>query len=83
MSGGRIFRTGLVTLVLTTAVLAVVIGPGVCTLGVPGTIAAQPPASAPAWPFKLEKGDHICIIGNTLADRMQHDGWLETFLHAR
>ena len=31
----------------------------------------------------LEKNDHICIIGNTLADRMQHDGWLETYLHAR
>ena len=31
----------------------------------------------------LNKGDHICIIGNTLADRMQHFGWLETLLHAR
>ena len=27
--------------------------------------------------------DHICIIGNTLAERMQYDGWLETLLHAR
>ena len=43
--------------------------------------AAQP--AADAGPFKLEKGDHICIIGNTLADRMQHDGWVETYLHAR
>jgi putative heme-binding domain-containing protein len=49
------------------------------TPGASEAIAAQ---AAPA-PFKLEKGDHICIIGNTLADRMQHDGWLETFLHAR
>jgi putative heme-binding domain-containing protein len=40
-------------------------------------IAAQPPA------FTLEKGDHVCIIGNTLAERMQHDGWLEAYLHAR
>src|SRR5690606_10055026 len=31
----------------------------------------------------LNKGDHIAIIGNTLADRMQHDGWLDTMLHAR
>src|SRR5262249_39957720 len=23
------------------------------------------------------------LVGNTLADRMQHDGWLETFLHSR
>ena len=33
--------------------------------------------------LELRKGDHICIIGNTLADRMQHDGWLETYLHSR
>src|SRR5437763_1098425 len=34
---------------------------------------------------KLETrpGDHVCIIGNTLADRMQHDGWLETYFHSR
>src|ERR1700722_19797066 len=31
----------------------------------------------------LRPGDHVSIIGNTLADRMQHDGWLETFLHSR
>ena len=38
-----------------------------------------------AAPAKLElkKGDHICIIGNTLAERMQHDGWLETLIQAR
>src|SRR5437667_3378528 len=34
-------------------------------------------------PFELKKGDRICIIGNTLADRMQHDGWLETLLQSR
>src|SRR5947208_9282709 len=33
--------------------------------------------------FELKKGDHICVIGNTLADRMQHDGWLDTLIHAR
>ncbi|MEX1042559.1 MAG: PVC-type heme-binding CxxCH protein [Pirellulaceae bacterium] len=33
--------------------------------------------------LELRKGDHIAIIGNTLADRMQHDGWLDTLLHAR
>ena len=32
--------------------------------------------------LELRKGDHISLIGNTLADRMQHDGWLETFLHS-
>ena len=30
----------------------------------------------------LEKGDHVCYIGNTLADRMQHHAWLETYIHA-
>ena len=33
--------------------------------------------------LKLEKGDHICYIGNTLPDRMQHFGWLETLLYSR
>jgi len=36
-----------------------------------------------AEPFDLKPGDHIGIIGNTLADRMQHDGWLDTYLHTR
>lgn len=31
----------------------------------------------------LNRGDHICIIGNTLGERLQHFGWLETLLHAR
>jgi glucose/arabinose dehydrogenase/lysophospholipase L1-like esterase len=43
--------------------------------------AAQPVPAAE--PFKLEKGDHICIVGNTLAERMQHFGWLETLIHSR
>lgn len=30
----------------------------------------------------FKQGDRIAIIGNTLADRMQHDAWLETFIHA-
>src|SRR5262249_5664838 len=33
--------------------------------------------------FEVKTGDHICIIGNSLADRMQHSGWLESFLYAR
>ena len=33
--------------------------------------------------FEVRPGDHVSIIGNTLADRMQHDGWLETSLHCR
>src|SRR5438034_2861857 len=33
--------------------------------------------------LELRKDDHICIIGNALADRMQHDGWLETLIYAK
>jgi glucose/arabinose dehydrogenase/lysophospholipase L1-like esterase/azurin len=33
--------------------------------------------------LELKQGDHICIIGNTLADRMQHSGWLESLIHTR
>ena len=36
-----------------------------------------------AQSLKLNQGDHICLIGNALADRMQHDGWLETLIYAR
>lgn len=32
--------------------------------------------------FSFREGDRIAIIGNALADRMQHDGWLETYLQA-
>ena len=31
-------------------------------------------------PFAFQKGDTIALIGNGLADRMQHDGWVETLL---
>lgn len=30
----------------------------------------------------LKPGNRISIIGNTFADRMQHDAWLETYIHA-
>src|SRR5947207_690783 len=49
-----------------------------------GLIVAPIPAQGPAAPqLAIKTGDHISIIGNTLADRMQHDGWLETFLATR
>ena len=32
--------------------------------------------------LELRRGDHVVYIGNTMADRMQHHGWLETYLHA-
>jgi glucose/arabinose dehydrogenase len=33
--------------------------------------------------LKLEKDDHICIVGNTLGERLQHDGWLEAVIYSR
>lgn len=32
--------------------------------------------------FSLRNGDHVSVIGNAMADRLQHHGWLETYLHA-
>ena len=33
-------------------------------------------------PFAFKKGDRIAILGNGLADRMQHDGWTEALLQS-
>jgi putative heme-binding domain-containing protein len=44
-------------------------------------VLGQAPKSAAL--LELRPGEHVCIIGNTLADRMQHDGWLETYLQSR
>ena len=51
-------------------------------------IAITPPFHAADAPksdatLTLHHGDHISFIGNTLPDRMQHDGWLETLIQSR
>jgi len=33
--------------------------------------------------LEFKPGDHVSFIGNTLAERMQHHGWLETRLQSR
>jgi len=38
-------------------------------------------SSAPS--LKIQPKDRISIIGGTIADRMQFDGWLETFFYTR
>ena len=38
---------------------------------------------AAATPLALEPHDHVVIVGNTLAERMQYFGHFETLLHAR
>jgi lysophospholipase L1-like esterase len=48
------------------------------------TLASMAPAGGQtAAKFELRQHDHICIIGNQLAERMQYEGWLDTLLHAR
>lgn len=46
-------------------------------------LATGAPFAAAQTDALIKKGDRIAIIGNTLADRMQHDGWLETYLASR
>ena len=43
----------------------------------PGESAPVPPA------LELRPGDVVCLLGNALAERMQHDGWLEVALQSR
>ncbi|MBL8958266.1 MAG: hypothetical protein JNJ98_00315, partial [Gemmatimonadetes bacterium] len=46
-----------------------------------GALVALAVASACTTPqLELAQGDHIVIIGNGLADGMQRDGWLESYL---
>jgi glucose/arabinose dehydrogenase/lysophospholipase L1-like esterase len=40
-------------------------------------------AAAPSTLLSLQPGDHVVIVGNTLAERMQYFGWFETLLHHR
>ena len=37
-------------------------------------------AAAPTVDPLVEAEDHVVLLGNGLADRMQHDGWLESYL---
>jgi putative membrane-bound dehydrogenase-like protein len=40
--------------------------------------------AAPETPaLEVRQGDHISLVGGTVADRMQHDGWLETYFQSR
>ena len=52
-------------------------------LGLATRTSSRPGEQPPAAKLTLRAGDHVALIGNTLADRMQHDGWLETLLHSR
>ncbi len=47
-------------------------------------VSAGVASAADATPvLEFSKGDTVAVIGNTLADRMQHDAWLDAYLHCR
>jgi len=46
-------------------------------LAFPAAITA---AAAQEAPLQLKKGDHIAIVGSGLADRQQHQAWLESMI---
>ncbi len=54
----------------------------VCGVAIALMVSVRPGKTQTAA-FELREKDHISIIGNTLAERMQYDGWLETLLQAR
>ena len=74
MPGGRLLLRAGFTFVPLFALVALLLAGGTPA---PEVAAAQPaqPADAPA-PFKLEKGDHICITGNTFGEQLQFGGYL-------
>jgi len=51
-----------------------------CTVLSLGFIALAPFSALAQLP--LENGDVVCLIGDGLADRMQHDGWVETLIQS-
>ncbi len=43
-----------------------------------GWVFSTPQLLAQQPEFRVNQGDHVALIGNTLAERMQHDGFLES-----
>ena len=63
--------------------------PGVIALTAFASIITQSGCKTPMVTIKtnkakleLKKSVHVVIIGNTLAERMQHHGWLESYVQA-
>lgn len=53
------------------------------SLLVAGVLLATSLTHLAAAAFELKPGENVALIGNALADRMQHHGWLETLVHAK
>jgi putative heme-binding domain-containing protein len=75
-SSRRRQERGLLALLTTVFVSLTCLGASHASLSAADQVTAMPR-------LEVRRGDHVSIIGNTLADRMQHDGWLETSLHIR
>lgn len=56
---------------------------GLFGAGVLALWSAGAPGAAQRPRFELRMGDRICLLGNALAERMQHHGWLEARLQSR
>ena len=54
---------------------------GLFPANLPAPAPVPSPASTPD--VSLEPGASIVLMGNALAERIQHDGWFETLLHGR
>ena len=50
------------------------------TVSTTPVLATVPEGYKDELPFAFRKGDTVAILGNGLADRMQHDAWMETVL---
>ena len=69
---------------LRTVTYAVTLLSRICLLGpVAASATGTSVAAQGSGSLELEKGDVICLMGNALAERMQHHGWLELRLHSR
>ncbi len=79
MYGFKGYRTGLTP---ADHALGKKLPPGGLPPASPGATASPPPKSDSAL-LTLAPNEHIALIGNGLADRMQHHGWLETLIHAK
>jgi glucose/arabinose dehydrogenase len=49
-----------------------------CVVAAAGSIGVRSAAV-----LEVARGEHIAIVGNTTAERLQHDGWLETMIQSR
>lgn len=64
---------------LTALILLLMVSCGSSSDGPEGHVVAHNP---PVSQDFFQAGDRVAIIGNGLADRMQHDGWTETLLQS-